>query len=290
MKKTGMTKTKNHDTWECAQGHIHSASPDFGLMGIVNLTCDSFFDGGEIQNESGLLEKVKKHISGGADIIDLGAESTRPGAETVSSSGEISRLAPAIEIVRQAYPDIQISVDTRKAVTAKACLNLGAHIINDISGLQHDPGLVEILADYKPGYVLTHSRGEPKNMQDRPEYVNVVDEIRFFFENGLDRLQKAGLPENNIALDPGIGFGKSLEHNLEIIRKLPLFLEFGRPLILGLSMKSLFGQLLGHEKEKRSSDTAIASAICWNKGVFWHRIHEPAKVRDALVMARAFQS
>lgn len=280
----------NKALWESAHGLIRSTSPQFGLMGILNLTPDSFYDGGKIKNETDILNSVNKLIISGADVIDLGAESTRPGARALSSEHEIKRLTPALKCIRKNYPDIQISIDTRKASVAIKSLELGAQIINDVSGLQYDPELIDVLADFCPAYVLTHSRGLPEFMQDCPKYDNIIDELYSFFETGLEKLDKAGLPRSHVLLDPGIGFGKSLAHNLEIIRKLKCFSKLGRPLLIGLSMKSIFKNLLAHELNERSCDTAVASALCWDKGVFWHRVHEVKKVRDALLCAAAFSS
>lgn len=276
--------------WESSHGPVRTYSPHFGLMAILNLTPDSFYDGGEIKTGRALLDKVADLIDAGADIIDLGAESTRPGSQAMDPELEAERLAPALRCIKKNYPEVQISVDTRKSFVAVKSLELGASIINDISGLQYDPGLLEIIAAYRPAYVLTHSRGLPEFMQLDPKYDNILDELCLFFEMSLEKLRKAGLPESHVLLDPGIGFGKSLAHNLEILRNLERFSIFGRPLLIGLSMKSVFGELLGHKLNERSCDTAVASALCWNKGIFWHRVHEIKKVRDALRCALAFRN
>lgn len=276
-------------TWQSAIGLIQSASPAFGIMGILNISSDSFYDGGTIRGADDLLVKVSALLNAGADIIDIGAESTRPGAKALATDIELALLLPALSLIREHFPHVQVSIDSRKALPAAKCLELGADIINDVSGLQFDPFLLDVLSEWRPAYVLTHSQALPENMQKCPKYKDIISEICFFFEDALKRLENAGLSREHVALDPGIGFGKTLGHNLEILRNLERFLEFGRPLLLGLSMKSFFGQLLGHDLSNRLMDTALASALCWNKGVFWHRVHDPASVRDALRLTSALQ-
>lgn len=284
LKKARMTAAKNHKApgWECASGWILSQSPDFGLMGIVNVTPDSFYDGGAIKDSAGLLKKTAGLLEQGADIIDIGAESTRPGAQPVPYGTEMARLEPALRLIRREFPKARLSVDTRKAKTARRSLELGADIINDVSGLGHDPGLLEILSEFKPAYVLVHSRGNAVNSPGRAVYGSLIDEMLLFFEKGLERLARAGLPENRVVLDPGIGFDKTSLHGLEIIRRLESFRAFGRPLLIGLSMKSLFLRMLCPGERARELGAAAASALCLKAGVFWHRVHDVRAVKAAL--------
>ena len=182
-----------------------------------------------------------------------------------------------------------LSVDTYHAATAAAVLEEGVQIINDISACAFDPGLLDVLAQYKPGYVLMHSQGRPDVMQKDPRYTDVRSEVMAFFERELHRLTAAGLPEEHIVLDPGIGFGKTLRHNLELLAHAEDWLAFGRPVLMGLSMKSMFGQLLGLTTQERGCATQVATAMLWEKGLFWHRVHDVAATRQTLTLAAAFR-
>lgn len=260
--------------------------PDgFGLMGIINITPDSFYDGGACLQPDVAVASAERLLSEGASIIDIGAESTRPGARAVCHEEEWGRLAPCIDLIRQAAPEAAISIDTRNSRTAALMLEAGCTIVNDVSACRHDPAMLEILAHYKPGYVLMHCQGEPETMQRSPVYEDVVDEIRAFFEYWLDRLIRAGLPENRIVLDPGLGFGKNPAHNLALLRHMDDFLQFGRPLLAGVSMKGLFRSLFGLDRSQRGEATATLSALLLTKGVAWHRVHEVGRVRAALALA-----
>lgn len=263
--------------------HLWRVGEDYGIMAIINITPDSFFDGGKSAPEC--VTHAGKALEQGAHILDIGAESTRPGAMAISPEVERKRLAGVLPAITRAFPDAVISVDTRNAPTARWALENGAHIINDVSGLRHDGDMPGVLGEYKPGYVLVHSIGTPENMQHDPAYDDIIDEVEYFFENSLETLVKAGLPEQNIALDPGIGFGKTLEHNLQLLAGARRFLRFGRPLVVGLSMKSLFGQLLGLGKNERATASAVATALLWERGVFWHRVHDVAAADEALALA-----
>ena len=273
--------------WVVAGGARLEPGAPYGLMGILNLTPDSFYDGGRHATGDAALERARALRGAGADLLDLGAESSRPGARPLTSVEEQQRLLPVLRAVRGAMPGLPVSVDTVHAATAAAALDLGAVVINDVSACGVDPELTDVLVQEKPGYVLMHSQGRPPDMQAAPQYANVCLEVRRFFERELDRLVRAGLPENRIVLDPGIGFGKTLAHNLELLAHLEDFLDFGRPLLVGLSMKSLFGELLGLPVEARGAATQTASALLWERGVFWHRVHDVAGARAALRLAAA---
>ena len=262
-------------------------SAPFGVMGILNLTPDSFYVGGRHATGAAALRQARALREAGADLLDLGAESSRPGARPLTPGEEQERLLPVLGTVREHMPDIPVSVDTVHAATAAAALDMGAVVINDVSACRADPELTDVLVERKPGYVLMHSQGRPPKMQDSPYYADVCQEVRRFFGRELDRLVKAGLPEDRIVLDPGIGFGKTLAHNLALLARMEDFLEFGRPLLAGLSMKSLFGELLGLPLEARGAATQTASALLWERGVFWHRVHDVAGVRGALRLAAA---
>lgn len=269
-------------TWRVADDIL---APARGIMGIINLTADSFYDGGQYNQPELAIAHANKLLADGAAILDLGAESTRPGAQPVNPAVECERLAPVLKAFANQLSPPLLSIDTRNARTAEFCLSLGANIINDVSGLNHDPAMIDVLATLKPGYVLTHSQGEPQTMQKQPHYANVITELCVFFEHKLNLLTAKGLPEDHIVLDPGIGFGKTLEHNLIILRKIDEFMSFGRPILVGLSMKSLFGQLFHLAPHERGPITMTASALMQVKGVQWHRVHNVSGVRQALELA-----
>ena len=274
--------------WRVRGGREVRVSP-FCIMGIVNITPDSFHDGGAHATPEAALRHALRLLEQGAHILDLGAESTRPGARALAPEEEQARLLPVVRGVREAPSgrDALLSIDTYKASTARAALEAGADIINDVSACAFDPGLLDALVEYKPGYVLMHCRGRPADMQDDPRYEHVVDEVLHFFETELARLCAAGLAEESIVLDPGIGFGKRLEDNTALLRGLPRLCGLGRPLLVGLSMKSLFGELLGLAPERRGPATQVAAALASVKGASLHRVHDVAGALDALRLAQA---
>ena len=275
-------------TWYVKGGRALKTPSPFGVMGIVNLTPDSFYDGGVHHMPPAGLEHALILLEQGADILDLGAESSRPGAAELPPDEEIQRLAPVLMGLRHQAPWATVSVDTYHAATAAAVLEQGAVIINDISACAFDPGLLDVLVQYKPGYVLMHSQGRPQTMQHNPRYEDVRREVREFFERNLARLVRAGLPEDRIVLDPGIGFGKTLAHNLELLAHPEDWLGFGRPVLMALSMKSVFGGLLSLPPARRGAATVAATALLRARGVFWHRVHHVADARQALAVATAF--
>ncbi len=275
-------------TWYVKGGRALKTPSPFGVMGIVNLTPDSFYDGGVHHMPPAGLEHALILLEQGADILDLGAESSRPGAAELPPDEEIQRLAPVLMGLRHQAPWATVSVDTYHAATAAAVLEQGAVIINDISACAFDPGLLDVLVQYKPGYVLMHSQGRPQTMQHNPRYEDVRREVREFFERNLARLVRAGLPEDRIVLDPGIGFGKTLAHNLELLAHPEDWLGFGRPVLMALSMKSVFGGLLSLPPARRGAATVAATALLRARGIFWHRVHHVADARQALAVATAF--
>jgi dihydropteroate synthase len=229
------------------------------VVGIVNATPDSFYDGGRVAGADALVDKCLALLDQGADILDIGGESTRPFAERVPADVELARVLPVVRGVLEARPGTPISVDTTKAAVARACLEAGAVIINDVSAMQADPGLLDAVLDHGAGYVLMHSQGSPGTMQVDPQYV---------------------------VLDPGIGFGKTLAHNLEILQNIERFYEFGRPVYMGLSNKSLWKGLLGREGRERNAPTLAATVALYGRGVRIHRVHEVRETRDGLVVAQ----
>ncbi len=288
--------------WNIRGGRLQPAP--FFVMGVVNTTPDSFFDGGSHNTPDKALAHARQLAGDGAHILDVGGESSRPGAAPISVQEELARVLPVIEKLTgegltrvgpldnptpTASPILppSISIDTYKAEIAARALEAGAHVVNDISACAFDPGLRDVLAQYKPGYVLMHCPARPGVMQHAPDYGDVVDEIKSFFQRKLAELTAVGLPEQNIALDPGIGFGKKLEHNLAILARMEEFMEFGRPLLVGLSNKSLWGDLLGLPTEERSQATQAATALMAARGVRIHRVHDVANTVRTLRIVEA---
>ena len=282
------TATEPSPPWVVRGGRALTVSVSFGIMGIVNLTPDSFYDGGRHGDGTSRLAHALRLLEEGADVLDLGAESSRPGAQAIDPAEELTRLLPTLEALRREAPSAVLSVDTWRAGTAAASLEVGAAIINDISACRGDAALPDVLAQFKPGYVLMHGAGFPADRAISAK-TDICGEVMRFFERGLARLTAAGLPEDRIALDPGIGFGKTLEQNVRLLARAGEWASFGRPVLLGLSMKSLFGGLLGLPVAERGAATQVASALLWGKGVFWHRVHDVRGVRQALTLAAAMR-
>ena len=273
-------------TWTLAGGRVLCPAP-WCLAGILNLTPDSFSDGGRWLDPQQALAHGLSLLADGAGMLDLGAESTRPGARPISPTEEQARLLPVLHALRREAPEALLSVDTRCADTARRALEAGAAVLNDVSACGADPVLTEVLAAFKPGYVLMHSQGEPQTMQRDPHYTDVVEEVYTFFARQLERLTRAGLPENRVVLDPGIGFGKRAEHSFALLRHLDRLAALGRPLYIGLSMKSLFGTLLDLPLAARGEPTLQATALLAARGVRYHRVHDVAGARRALRLVQA---
>ncbi|MFN4196997.1 MAG: dihydropteroate synthase [Caldimicrobium sp.] len=251
-------------------------------MGILNITPDSFSDGGEAMTLEGALEKAKLLIKAGAQIIDVGGESTRPFSDPVSADEEIKRVIPVIKALREKYSDIIISVDTYKAKVAELALKAGADMVNDISGGQFDPNILDVVKDYQCPYILMHIKGTPKTMQINPHYNNVVDEIKQYFRERIEICLKKGIHKKNIILDPGLGFGKTFSHNLEILKHLEIFKEFDCPLLLGPSRKSFIGEIIQKPPKDRDAGTAGMAIYAYLKGVHILRVHNVSMINDAL--------
>jgi dihydropteroate synthase len=283
------------ETWTISGGRVLGPAP-FLLAGIVNVTPDSFYDGGAHDTCEAAVAHARRLVDEGAHILDIGGESTRPGAPEVPEAEELARVVPVLRALAAQPPrDMDglpgpfpvLAVDTYKAKVAAAALAAGAAIVNDISACLFEPALLDVVAQAKPGYVLMHSLGRPGTMQQDPRYDDVVDDILAFFEERLAVLTAAGLPEANIVLDPGIGFGKLLEHNLAILRGVERLGALGRPVYMGLSNKSVWGMLLGLGPKERQHATAVATALLTARGVLVHRVHEVAPARQAALVAQA---
>jgi dihydropteroate synthase len=252
-------------------------------MGIVNVTPDSFSDGGEFADASAAADAGADMAAKGAAIIDVGGESTRPGAAPVPVEDELARVIPVVEGISGA----QVSIDTMKLAVAERALDAGASYVNDVSAFRHDPELAGLVADRQVDCCLMHMLGEPRTMQDDPRYDDVVDDIKAFLEERMAFAVKAGVKEERIQLDPGIGFGKTLEHNLELLRRLDELVALGRPLVVGTSRKSFLGRLTGRDVTERVHATVATNVIAYERGARVFRVHDVAATRDALEVAAA---
>lgn len=249
------------------------------LMGIVNVTPDSFSDGGRWFDSGRAVEHALKLVADGADILDIGGESTRPGSEPVALDEELARVIPVIEAVAPQVC-VPISVDTCKAEVAVRSLAAGAVIVNDISALRFDPRMTDVVRESGCSVVLMHMRGTPRNMQDSPVYGDVVEEILAFLRERVSFAVHAGIPRERIIVDPGIGFGKTLEHNLAILRNVSRFHETGCPVLVGASRKGMIGKITGAPVEHRDWGTAAVTAWCALAGVEIQRVHEVGAMRE----------
>jgi dihydropteroate synthase len=245
------------------------------IMGILNVTPDSFSDGGNYIDAEAAVAHALQMVEEGAAIIDVGGESTRPGAAEVSSDEEIRRVVPVIKMLRE-RSETAISVDTSKAGVARAALEAGAEIINDVTALTGDPDMAAVATESKAGVVLMHMQGTPRNMQKDPHYEDVVLEVKEYLASRFVTARKAGIEEERIAIDPGIGFGKTPEHNWALIRELGAFAQSGRPVLLGVSRKSLLKDIAGDDMSRRDAATAALTALGHSKGARIFRVHEIA--------------
>jgi len=256
------------------------------VMGVLNLTPDSFYDGGRYTREAQALRRVEEMIGEGADIIDVGGESVRPGAEPISLDEELSRVIPVIEKVRRLFP-ITISIDTYKAEVARQAIEKGAEMVNDISGLRFDPDLRKIVAGYGVPLILMHIKGTPKNMQDNPRYHSLMEEIISYLRKSIKLAEESGVDPARIIVDPGIGFGKTTAHNLEILRRLEELKSLGKPILVGLSRKSFIGNVLGLPQEERLEGGLAATSMAVSGGARIVRTHDVKPTRRAVDMVQA---
>ena len=256
------------------------------VMGIVNTTPDSFADGGRFLNTNSAVDHALRLADEGAEIIDIGGESTRPGSDPVSAEEELRRVVPVIERLTK-RSDILLSIDTQKPTVARAALNAGASIVNDVAANRDSPEMWRIVAETKAGYVCMHMQGTPQTMQAKPLYDNVLREVSSFFTERLARLAEYEISSRQVALDPGIGFGKELEHNIKLLSGLNQFIVTERPIMVGVSRKSFIGKLLGTPIEERLP-ASLACAI-WSviEGVHIVRVHDVAETVQAVRMAEA---
>jgi len=256
------------------------------LLGIVNVTPDSFSDGGRYFDSEAAVAHAVRLVEEGADMLDIGAESTRPGAAPVEAIEELRRLIPVVKAIAKAVA-VPISVDTSKASVAKAAIDEGAVIVNDVTGLQGDPAMVDLIAQTGAGIVLMHMQGTPQTMQQAPEYQDVVEDVAAFLSARAQYAIGRGVAQSQIILDPGIGFGKVLVQNLDLLGQLSRFIQLGYPLLIGPSRKSFIGQLTGQPVEDRAWGTAAAVAIAVEQGAHILRVHDVRAMRDVVEVAAA---
>ena len=259
--------------------------PEPVVMGVVNVTPDSFSDGGRFLDPVAAVEHGRRLAREGAGILDVGGESTRPGAERVADAEQLRRIVPVVEGL--AATGAQVSVDTTRAAVARAALDAGAAVVNDVTALRDDPALAGLVAERGARLCLMHMRGEPRTMQDDPRYDDVVDDVRAFLEERVAFAVAQGVPEDRVWVDPGIGFGKTIDHNLELLRRLDELVALGRPVVVGTSRKAFLGRITGREPEGRLPGTIATNVLALARGAAIFRVHDVAAVADALRVAAA---
>lgn len=257
-------------------------------MSILNLTPDSFYDGGKFDGFESALQAIQDMADAGVQIIDVGGESTRPGSDPVPLEEELKRVIPVLKEAIPAFPKLQFSIDTTKPEVAKKACELGVHWINDISGLRFAPEMADVAAEYGVGYMLMHSIGNPKTMQDDPTYENVVEEVYDFLEKGIRTLQDKGIGQ--IVVDPGIGFGKTLQHNIALIKGINRFKQLGFPVLIGASRKRMIGAILNNRpKEGRLAGTLAVHYEALKQGADIIRVHDFQESMDIINIFKALQ-
>jgi dihydropteroate synthase len=259
----------------------------FQIMGVINVTPDSFSDGGRYLDRGAAVAHGLELEREGADILDIGGESTRPGSEGVSAAEERRRVLPVIEGLVERGTTARISIDTSKAAVARDALQSGAGLVNDVTALRGDPEMAGVVAETGVDCCLMHMLGSPRTMQEDPRYEDVVSEVKAFMEERLAFAIDAGIPAERIMLDPGIGFGKTRAHNLELLRRLDELAALGRPLVIGSSRKSFLGAITGREVDDRLAATIASNVLAYAHGARVFRVHDVQPVRDALLVAAA---
>ncbi len=281
MSEISMSKNKEFSPISKLKSSSKSISLDKPLvMGILNITNDSFYEGSRITNQDGLLKQASKMISEGADILDLGAVSTRPFADDVSETEELKRLLPGIELIRKNFPNQFLSIDTWRSSVAMQAINLGADIINDISGGCFDKKMPEIIARQNTAFVIMHTKGDPKNMQLNPTYEDVNQEIFDFFNKRIRYFNEAGADQ--LILDPGFGFGKTVAHNYEILKNLKSFKSFGFPILAGFSRKSMIHKVLDTNPSEALNGTTVLNTIALLNKANIVRVHDVKEAKEAI--------
>lgn len=268
-----------HTTNKKADSDIFSTN-EKAIIGIINITKDSFYDGGKYLNDKQIILRCKNMLDEGANIIEIGAQSSRPGAIQVSSKEELKKLLPTIKLLKKNFKNITISVDTFWSNTAKKCIIAGANIINDISAGNIDKNIFNVIAEFKIPYIIMHMKGTPMDMQKSPKYDNVVNELVKFFDEKIKKLNNLGI--HNIIIDPGFGFGKTIQHNFQILNQLHRFKEFNLPILVGTSRKSMIYNLLETTAEKALNGTSIINTIALTNGANILRVHDVKEANECI--------
>ncbi len=268
------------------RGRKLTIGPDPWIAGILNVTPDSFSDGGKFLEPERAVDRALQMVEQGARIVDIGGESSRPGSIEVPEDEELARVIPVIKKLRPLTPAL-ISIDTRKSGVAWAALEEGADLVNDISALRHDPGMAGVVAGAGVPVVLMHMLGTPETMQLNPRYEDVRREIKDFFAERIKSALEAGITADRIIIDPGIGFGKTLQHNLTLLNRLDYFLDLGKPILIGPSRKSFIGLILKEPVERRLEGTLAAVVLGWLRGAAIIRVHDVLETRRALLVAQS---
>src|SRR5262245_31687752 len=269
-----------------AKGRLIEFSDRPLIMGVVNVTPDSFFDGGRYCDPAAAVAHALRLVEDGADLLDIGAESTRPGADVVNEAEECRRAIPVVTAVAKAVA-VPISIDTSKAIVARAALAAGASLVNDVTALRGDPAMVDVVTGTGAGIVLMHMHGTPRTMQQAPRYDNVVAWVSEFFRERISFAMAHGIARSQIILDPGIGFGKLLGHNLALLAQLRQFTQFECPVMVGVSQKSFLGQLVNRPVQERQWATAAAVAMAVDRGAGILRVHDVMSMKDVVQVAAA---
>lgn len=257
------------------------------IMGVINLTPDSFFEDSRFTGIHEAVETAGRMIQEGAEILDLGAMSTRPGAEEIHTDTELERLIPALSSIRQSFPDAFISVDTYRAQVAREAASKGADMINDISGGSFDADMFDAIAKLRLPYVLVHTGGKPKTMQDNPVYSNVIEDVRFFFEQQIGLLRSKGI--TRVILDPGFGFGKTIEHNYRLLAGISVFRNIGQPVMVGVSRKSLINKILNTAPISALNGTTVLNTIALLNGADILRVHDVKEAVQCKLLVEAYR-
>ena len=264
------------------------SEPPFKIIGVVNVTPDSFSDGGLFLDPARAIAHGRQLADEGAAILDIGGESTRPGAEPVGVDEELRRVLPVLEGLRAASTGAQLSIDTSKAVVASEALQAGATLVNDVTALRGDPRMAEVVAEAGAEVCLMHMLGEPRTMQHDPRYDDVVADVKAFLTERMQFALAHGIDESKVIVDPGIGFGKTLDHNLQLVRRIDELVALGRPVLIGASRKSFLGRITGREDpSERVPATVAVNVLAYERGVRLFRVHDVAPSRDALAVAAA---
>jgi dihydropteroate synthase len=252
------------------------------VMGILNVTPNSFFDGGKYDSDQAILTQVEKMLSDGATFIDLGAYSSKPSAEFVSEQEELDRIVPVVQLILEHFPDVLLSIDTFRSEVAKACIENGAAIINDISGGNLDNKMFEVIAQYNVPYILMHMRGTPQTMQSLTDYDDIVKEMLFYFSEKVAQARNLGI--NDVILDPGFGFSKTLDQNYEVLQKMELFNVLELPVLAGFSRKSMIYKELNTSQQEALNGTTVLNTISLTKGAKILRVHDVKEAMECVIL------